>query len=169
MSFGLLAVTLLQTAAAQAAPEWTYKEATDANGKVSAVAQVRAADGSGRLVVRCDTAVEAIVSIQYIPKPALPAMDRHTVTVTFDDAKAEFSDWEFPGVGAYRGEPFDVWIMVNAIAGSTKSVHVMTDNDKGESVQSYFVGPGGDAMFRKVYAACGFPYQQPAVTRTKAN
>lgn len=163
----LLAIALLQTAAAQAAPEWTLKEATDANGKPFAVAQIRAEDGSGRLIVRCDTAVEPIVSVQYIPKPQLPAMERHTVTLTFDDARAEFSDWEFPGAGAYRGEPFDVWIIVNAIADSKKSVHVMTDNDKGESIQSWFIGPGNDAMFRKVYAACGFPYQQPTVGLTK--
>jgi hypothetical protein len=160
-----LTALLLQTAPAQTAPGWTYREATDANGKISATAAIRAEDGSGRLIVRCDTAAMPIVSVQYIPKPALPAMESHQVTVTFD-ARAEFSAWEFPGGGAYRGEPFDVWFMVVAIA-SSKTIRVQTDNDKGETIFSDFAGPGNDAMFRKVYAACGFPYEQPKVGLTQ--
>ena len=126
---------------------------------------IRAEDGSGRLIVRCDTAAMPIISVQYIPKPALPAMESHQVTVTFD-SRAEFSAWEFPGGGAYRGEPFDVWFMVVAIA-SSKTIRVQTDNDKGETIFSDFAGPGNDAMFRKVYAACGFPYEQPKVGLTQ--
>lgn len=157
-----------QTAAAPAGPAvWTLKEATDATtGKVSATASIRAADGSGRLIVRCDTVAMPIVSIQYIPRPALPAMESHQVTVTFDESRAEFSSWEFPGSGAYRGDPFDVWIMASGVAAA-KTVRVQTENDKGEQIASDFVGPGNDTIFRKVYAACGFPYQQPTVGITK--
>lgn len=163
----LLALTLLQAAPAQTAPagppQWTFREATDAaTGKKSASALVRAADGSGRLIVRCDTAEIPIVSIQYIPRPALPAMNPHQVTVTFDEARAEMSDWEFPGSGAYRGEPFDVWAMATATAAA-KTIRVVTADATGTLIQSEFVGPGSDALFRKVYAACGFPYQAPAV------
>ena len=148
-------------------PVWSYKEATDATtGKVSATASIRAADNSGRLIVRCDTVEMPIVSIQYIPRPVLPAMESHQVTVTFDEARAEFSAWEFPGAGAYRGEPFDVWIMVSAIAAS-KTVRVQTEDANATQIQSAFVGPGNDAMFRKVYATCGFPYAQPVVGLTK--
>ena len=163
----LLAIALMQTAAAQAKPEWVLKEATDAtSGKVSATASIRAADNSGRLIVRCDTAAMPIVSIQYIPRPALPAMESHQVTVTFDESRAEFSAWEFPGAGAYRGDPFDVWILVSAIAAS-KTVRVQTEDANATQIQSLFTGPGNDAMFRKVYATCGFPYQQPAVGLSK--
>lgn len=163
----LLAIALMQTAAAQAAPAWTLKEATDAaTGKISATASIRAADGSGRLIVRCDTVEMPIVSIQYIPRPALPAMESHQVTVTFDESRAEFSAWEFPGSGAYRGDPFDVWIMVSAVAAS-KTVRVQTEDATGTQIQSLFTGPGNDAMFRQVYATCGLPYQQPAVGLTQ--
>jgi hypothetical protein len=31
-------------------------------------------------------------------------------------------------------------------------------------VEREFTGPGGDAMFRKVYATCGMPYAMPSVT-----
>jgi hypothetical protein len=162
----LTALALMQAAPAQTAPVWTYKEATDANGKISATAAIRAEDGSGRLIVRCDTAAMPIVSIQYIPKPALPAMDSHQVTVTFNEANAEFSAWEFPGAGAYYGEPVSVWIMVGMIA-TAKTVRIQTDDASGAQIGSVFAGPGNDAMFRKVYAACGFPWQQPAVGLTQ--
>jgi hypothetical protein len=162
------AVAHAQTAPAAPAgpPQWTLKEATDAAGKPSATASIRAADGSGRLIVRCDTVAMPIVSIQYIPRPALPAMESHQVTVTFDESRAEFSAWEFPGSGAYRGEPFDVWIMVSGIATS-KTIRIQTEDANATQIQSVFTGPGSDAMFRKVYAACGFPYQQPAVGLTQ--
>jgi hypothetical protein len=162
----LLAIALLQTAAAPAAPVWTYKEATDTNGKISATAAIRAEDGSGRLIVRCDTVAMPIVSIQYIPKPALPAMDSHQVTVTFNEANAEFSSWEFPGAGAYYGEAVSVWIMVGMIA-TARTVRIQTEDANGTQIQSVFTGPGNDALFRKVYAACGFPWQQPAVGLTQ--
>jgi hypothetical protein len=32
------------------------------------------------------------------------------------------------------------------------------------SIEQDFVGPGSDAMFRKIYAACGLPYAMPSVT-----
>src|SRR5690349_6679903 len=99
----LLALALLQTApAAQTAPAgppaWTYREGADATtGKKWATAQIRATEGNGRLVVRCDTAGEPIVSIQYIPKPPLPASDPKIVRVTYDEAKVEVAGWQFPG------------------------------------------------------------------------
>jgi hypothetical protein len=165
-----LLLALAQTAPAQTAPAgppvWTYKEATDAaTGKKSATAGIRAADGSGRLVVRCDTAAMPIVSIQYLPKPPLPASDPRTVKVTFDEAKFEVAGWQFPGMGAYYGESVSVFIMVGEIAGA-KAIRVTLDDPQG-MVESSFTGPGDDAMFRKVYAACGFPYEMPAVPVNK--
>jgi hypothetical protein len=162
----LLALALLQTApAAQTTPagppQWIFRENTDAaTGKKAATAFIRAADGSGRLIVRCDTAAEPIVSIQYIPKPALPASDSKLVTVTFDEGKAEMAGWEFPGQGAYYGEPISVFLMAQQVAAA-KKIRVTTENPEGMVVESLFTGPGSDAMFRQVYAACGFPYEQP--------
>jgi hypothetical protein len=160
---------IAQTAPAAPAgpPVWTLKENTDATtGKKTAFAQIRAADGSGRLIVRCDTIAEPIVSVQYIPKPALPAADSRMVTVTIDEAKAEMANWEFPGAGAYYGEAYSVFVMVDEIVHA-KTIRVSTDNAASEVVESLFTGPGSDTMFRQVYATCGFPYQLPPVPVNK--
>lgn len=164
LSFLLLATMLPQTAPAQTAPPaWTYRESTDAtSGKKSATAQIRAADGSGRLIVRCDTIEIPIVSVQYIPNPALAAGPSRDVTLTVDEAGAEISGWEFPGMGAYRGEPYDVFIFASKIAAA-KTIRIDTVNDAGQPIESVFKGPGNDTMFRQVYATCGLPYALPKV------
>jgi hypothetical protein len=164
LSFLLLALTPPQTAPA---PVWTYKEATDATtGKKSATAQIRAADGSGRLIVRCDTIEIPIVSVQYIPNPPLPASDSKQVTVTINEASAEISNWEFPGMGAYRGEPYDVFLLASEIA-TAKTVRIGTENADGQPIGSSFTGPGNDTLFRQVYATCGLPYALPVVEQPK--
>lgn len=161
--FALIALLLAQTA--PAAPQWSYKEATDADGKKSATAMIQAADGTGRLVVRCDTAVEPIVSIQYLPRPSIPAAVSSQVIVTFDETKAEIQYWEFPGKGAYLAEAYDVYMIASQIA-TAKTIRVATQS--GElPVQSEFAGPGSDAMFRKVYETCGRAYAVPVVAAPK--
>lgn len=168
LSYLLLA--LLQAAPAQApaeTPAWTFHESTDATtGKKSATAFVRAADGSARLIVRCDTAAIPIVSIQYIPKPPLAASDPMSVTVTFDESQAEIGPWQFPGAGAYVGDGVTVFQIADKIAKS-KTIRVTIVKPDDSVAETTFVGPGDDAKFRQVYAACGFPYQQPAPPLTK--
>ena len=169
LNFLLLALMPVQSApAAQSAtPAWSLRESTDTTtGKKSATAQIRAADGTGRLIVRCDTIEIPIVSVQYIPNPPLAASDRKSVTVTIDEASAEISAWEFPGVGAYRGEPYDVFLLVSGIA-KAKTVRINTENGEGAPIGSTFKGPGSDTMFRQVYATCGLPYELPAVGLTQ--
>ncbi|MES2441959.1 MAG: hypothetical protein V4574_03950 [Pseudomonadota bacterium] len=166
----LLVMLPLQPAAAQTAPAappaWTFKESTDAaTGKKSATAQIRAADGTGRLIVRCDTIAIPIVSVQYIPRPPLPASDRKSIVVTIDEASAEIAAWEFPGAGAYLGEPYDVFSLAEKIAAA-KTIRLNTSNAAGEPIQSVFKGPGNDTLFRQVYATCGIPYELPAVGLT---
>ena len=159
-----LALAVLQPAQdATAAPVWTIREATDATtGKRSATAAIRSADGKARLIVRCDTAATPIISIQYIPTPRFAASDSRQVTLMFDDAKTDISVWEFPGSGAYYAEQVSVFLIVQQLAAA-KRIHLTVDNPEGAAVESDFVGPGGDAMFRQVYAACGFPYEMPPV------
>lgn len=161
--FALIALLLAQTA--PAASQWTLKEATDAEGRKSTTAMVQAADGSGRLVVRCDTAVEPLVSIQYLPRPGIPADVTKEVIVTFDEAKAEINYWEFPGKGAYLAETYDVYMIASQIAAA-KVIRVATQNAE-LPVQSEFVGPGSDAMFRKVFETCGRAYAVPVVMAPK--
>lgn len=156
------ALAALKAQAAAEGSGWTLREATDANGKKSATASIRAADESGRLIVRCDTVAMPIISVQYIPFPRLPAASGGLVTVTLDEAKAEIANWEFPGGGAYYGEPVSVFILVEEIAAA-KVIRVGTANAEGNVVESVFDGPGSNAMFAKVYAACGFPYATPPI------
>ncbi len=158
----ILAFTTLLGAQATTAPPaaaWTYKESTDPAQPKSATAAIRSEDGNSRLVVRCDTVAGPIVSVQFIPRPPIPAGDSRTVTVTYDEAMAEMSQWQFPGAGAYNGEPIEVFLLVDKIA---KSKTVRVGAPQGDVVvEGVFKAPGDDALFRKVYAACGFPYAMP--------
>ncbi|WP_294257385.1 hypothetical protein [uncultured Sphingomonas sp.] len=154
-----------QAASAPTAPAWTFKESTDPAQPKSASATIRSEDGNARLVVRCDTAAAPIVSVQFIPRPPIPAGESRTVTVTYDEAMAEMSQWQFPGAGAYNGEAVEVFLLVDKIA---KSKTVRVGVPQGETmIEGVFKAPGDDALFRKVYAACGFPYAMPVPTAPK--
>lgn len=149
-------------AAPAAAPGvWTFRESTDPAQPKSATATVRAADGS-RLLLRCDTVNVPIVSVQFMPRPAVAAGDSRIVTLTLDEGMADMTSWLFPGKGAYNGETAEVFLIAEEIARAKK---VRIGFAEGETmVEREFAGPGGDAMFRKVYAACGLPYAMPSVT-----
>ncbi|MDT8758105.1 hypothetical protein MZO42_05290 [Sphingomonas psychrotolerans] len=166
-SFLLTLALAVQTASAPApaaAPVpgvWTFRESTDPAKPKSATASVSAADGS-RLLLRCDTVNVPIVSVQFMPKPAVPAGDSRMVTLTLDEGMADVSSWLFPGKGAYNGEPPEVFPIAEEIARAKKVRIGFFEGDK--SIEQEFAGPGGDAIFRKVYAACGLPYAMPSVT-----
>jgi hypothetical protein len=149
-------------AAPAAAPGvWTFRESSDPAQPKSATATVRAADGS-RLLLRCDTVNVPIVSVQFMPRPAVPAGDSRIVTLTLDEGMADLTSWLFPGKGAYNGETAEVLLIAEEIAKAKK---VRIGFAEGETmVEREFAGPGGDAMFRKVYATCGMPYAMPSVT-----
>lgn len=149
-------------AAPAAAPGvWTFRESSDPAQPKSATATVRAADGS-RLLLRCDTVNVPIVSVQFMPRPAVPAGDSRIVTLTLDEGMADMTAWLFPGKGAYNGETAEVFLIAEEIAKAKK---VRIGFAEGETmVEREFAGPGGNAMFRKVYATCGMPYAMPSVT-----
>jgi hypothetical protein len=149
-------------AAPAAAPGvWTFRESSDPAQPKSATATVRAADGS-RLLLRCDTVNVPIVSVQFMPRPAVPAGDSRIVTLTLDEGMADMTAWLFPGKGAYNGETAEVFLIAEEIAKAKK---VRLSFAEGETmIEREFAGPGGDAMFRKVYATCGMPYAMPSVT-----
>ena len=148
-------------APAPAAGVWVFRESSDPAQPKSATATVRAADGS-RLLLRCDTVNVPIVSVQFMPKTPVPAGDPRIVTLTLDEGMADMTSWLFPGKGAYNGEPAEVYLIADEIAKAKK---VRLGFAEGETmVERDFAGPGGDAMFRKVYAACGLPYAMPSLT-----
>jgi len=155
----------LQTAPApaQAATAWVYKESADPAKPKSASATATDADGA-RLVVRCDTAAQPIVSVQFLPKPAIAAGDARIVTLTFDSAQADMTAWQFPGRGAYNGEPVEVFMIVSQIV-KARSIDVALDDGTGNTIGGNFVGPAGDeTLVRKVYAVCGLPFAMPSAT-----
>ncbi len=162
LAFG--AQTAPAPAAAPAAPApgvWTFRESTDPAQPKSSTATVRAADGS-RLLLRCDTVNVPIVSVQFMPKPAVAAGDSRIVTLTLDEGMADMTSWLFPGKGAYNGETAEVFLIAEEIARAKK---VRIGFPEGETmVEREFAGPAGDAMFRKVYATCGMPYAMPSLT-----
>lgn len=149
-------------AAAVPAPGvWSFRESVDPAQPRSSTATVRATDGS-RLLLRCDTANVPIVSVQFMPKPAVAAGDSRIVTLTLDEGMADMTSWLFPGKGAYNGETAEVFLIAEEIAKAKK---VRVGFAEGETmIERDFAGPGGDAMFRKVYATCGLPYAMPSVT-----
>jgi hypothetical protein len=156
---------LLQTAPAQTTPgAWAFRETANAEtGAKAASATARDASNGARLIVRCDVGKESIVSVQFIPKPPLAAGSTRLITLTIDNAKAEMSNWELPGLGAYVDDPATVFIYAQEFA-KAKTLQIGLANDAGEPIGAEFVGPGNDAMFRKVFAACGRPYEMPVVT-----
>ena len=163
LAFGAQTAPASAPAAAPAAAPgvWTFRESTDPAQPKSSTATVRAADGS-RLLLRCDTVNVPIVSVQFMPRPAVPAGDSRIVTLTLDEGMADMTAWLFPGKGAYNGETAEVFLIAEEIAGAKK---VRIGFAEGETmVEREFAGPGGDAMFRKVYATCGMPYAMPSVT-----
>ncbi|MET0309079.1 MAG: hypothetical protein ABW023_10275 [Sphingomonas sp.] len=166
----LLALALAQTAPVQTASAsssavagWSFRESSDPAKPKSATALIRSTDGNTRLVVRCDTADHPIISVQFLTKPPMTAGDPRSVQVTLDSGMAEISTWQFPGQGAYNGEAVEVFMIVDGIS-KAKAIDVATDDGAGNPVSGHFAGPGGDDMFRKVYAACGLPYAMPSAT-----
>jgi hypothetical protein len=164
LAFGAQTAPASAPAAAPAAPApgvWTFRESSDPAQPKSSTATVRAADGS-RLLLRCDTVNVPIVSVQFMPRPAVAAGNPRIVTLTLDEGMADMTSWLFPGKGAYNGETAEVFLIAEEIAKAKK---VRIGFPEGETmVEREFAGPGGDAMFRKVYATCGMPYAMPSVT-----
>jgi hypothetical protein len=156
LALGAQTATPAAAAAPAAAPGvWVFRENSDPAKPKSATATVSAADGS-RLLLRCDTVNVPIVSVQFMPKPAVQPGDSRIVTLTLDEAQADMTSWLFPGKGAYNGETAEVFLIAEEIARAKK---VRVGFADGETmIERDFAGPGNDAIFRKVYAICGLPY-----------
>ena len=142
---------------------WTYKESTDPAAPRTATASVRSADGNARLALRCDTADKPIVSVQYLARPPVPAGKPRIVQVMLDHKQADNATWYFPGQGAVNLDAPEVYLLAKEIADA-KNVGIAFDDGTGKGVGNDFAGPGDDAMFRKVYAVCGIPYEMPSAT-----
>lgn len=148
---------LLQSTApaAPAPPPWTAVSRTDATtGATATSAAAFADDRSGRLVVRCDKAVEPVVSVQLRTKAGLAAADDHIVSISVDGGTPIALPWEFPGVAAMNRVVTDVTQLTLAMSSAKQITATTTDGTTPVTLS--FVGPGSGTGIKDVLAACGY-------------
>lgn len=154
----ILVAVLLQAAAAPApAPTpapWTVTRTT-ARGKPATTTSVWSADGKARLVVRCDTATEQIVSLQFIPKGGFAPATPRPVSINIDDGGWLGTNWQFPGTGAFVSDDVIVTNLA-AMLAHARQVRVRAIDPAEGVVEEVFAGPPGDAPVRAVLGACGY-------------
>jgi hypothetical protein len=134
---------------------WTAIDKTDpTTGKKAMAAYANAKDGSARMTVRCDTAVEPVVSIQVRTRMPLDAAEDHPVAVKFDGADPITANWEFPGKAMLTSNPATV---TSLISGLVKAQTVSITSGTGPSmVTTVFDGPSSPDGIKAVLAACGY-------------
>jgi hypothetical protein len=151
-------------AAPAAPPTWVFKQTSNPDtGARSASASIRDPDSGARLILKCDVVAQPILSVQFIPRPPMPAGASRTVTITIDSAKAEMATWQFPGAGGYVDDLPSVYIYATEFAAA-KLIQIGLTDDAGAPVGGNFDGPGSDALFRQVFEACGVAYAMPSAT-----
>lgn len=149
----LLLQTATMPAEAPAVP-WTVTRAKTGTA-VSTASSVRSADGKARLVVRCDTASDPIVSLQFIPKDGFAAATPRPVSVNVDDGGWLGTNWQFPGKGAFVSDDTIVTYLAAMLAHG-KAVRLRVIGPDDVPVEATFAGPPGDAPIRTVLTACGY-------------
>jgi len=142
---------------------WTYKESAEGVAPRSASVSVTSTDGNARLVFRCDGGgtADATVSVQYLPKPPAAPGNPRTVQVMLDHSFADNAPWYFPCKGAMNFYEPEVFLLSQEV-DKAKEIGINFADDAGNGTGNDFAGPGGDALFRKVYAVCGIPYEMPS-------
>lgn len=161
----MLLALLLQGAAQSTAPgtvpsaapvplPWAVTR-TIARGAPATTTSVWSADGKARLVVRCDTATDPIVSLQFIPKGGFPPATERPVSINIDDGGWLGSNWQFPGTGAFISDDVIVTNLAAMLAHG-RSVRVRVTGPDDAPVEAVFAGPPGDAPVRAVLTACGY-------------
>lgn len=165
---------LLQAAAPSPAPvaPWTPVERTTPQGTRSIAASAFSADGSSRLVVRCDRVGEPVVSIQFIPREQGRRFGVQPVALQFDGGTPMVDNWEVMGVGLIEREQAAMTTLSNGIAHARSiKLHSVDPNDA--ALDLVFAGPATDAPIRRVVEACGatlgqVPRPAPVVAPTPA-
>ncbi len=150
---------LLLQAAAQAAAPWAAVERTAPGGTRSIAASAYSADGSARLVVRCDRVSTPVVSIQFIPREQTRRFGVQPVSLQFDGGTPLVDNWEVMDVGLIEREDAAMTTLANGIAHARAiRLHSVASDDT--AVDHAFPGPASDAPIRQVLAACGFTLGQ---------
>ena len=162
---------LLQATAPTAAPApapapvapWTVtlRPKTDPT-MTSTVAGTPSTDGNARIVVRCDSGAQQVVSVQFFTKSSLGGPPDRPVTLTIDGGTPMGANWEFVEKGAYIREDVAVTTITSAIAKG-KSIKLATTTTANAPVDATFAGPPSADPVTKVLAACGYTLGTPPV------
>lgn len=162
----ILALFLQATAApAPAAPvaPWTVTVRPKTDPAItSTVVSTPSSDGGARLVMRCDSGAEKVVSVQLFTKTALGGPPDRPVTLTIDAATPMGANWEFIEKGAYIREDIAVTTITTAVAAA-KTIKLHTTTAAGEPIDASFAGPPSAAPVKAVLAACGYTLGTPPV------
>jgi hypothetical protein len=168
------AILLLLQAAAPASTTpppspWAVRTRAN-NGVQSTSVAVVAQDGSSRLVVKCDRATEALVSVQFFAKQPLQiagddgSFAAKPVALRFNDGPANSYDWEFRANAAFTSDPGVVTALTQQLA-KARQIKVETTSAGKFRFEAVFDGPPSDAPVRHVLQACGYALGQvPAPT-----
>jgi len=163
----ILTLLLQATAAPAPAPApvapWavTVRPKTDPT-ITSTVAGTPSSDGNARLLVRCDSGAQQVVSVQLFTRASLGGPPDRPVTLTVDGGTPMGANWEFVDKGAYVREDMAVTTLTTAIAAG-KSIKLATTTATGEAVDATFAGPPSADPVTKVLAACGYTLGTPPV------
>ncbi|MEN2787336.1 hypothetical protein ACFOKI_04085 [Sphingomonas qilianensis] len=162
---------LLQAAAPTPTPTtptpWTVRTSS-AGGVASTSTSTIARDGSSRLVVKCDRATEALVSVQFFAKQPLQmagddgSFASKAVALRFDNGAANGYDWQFRAFAAFTSNDTVVTSLTLQLA-KAKQIKVETTNASNFRFEAVFDGPPGDAPIRQVLQACGYVLGQVPV------
>jgi hypothetical protein len=163
----ILALLLQATAAPASAPApvapWTVTVRPKTDPTItSTVVGTPSNDGSARLVLRCDSGKEQVVSVQMFTKAALGGPPDRPVTLTIDGGTPMGSNWEFVDKGTYVREDMAVTTLTTAIA-SGKVIKVHTTTATGEPIDATFAGPPSAVPVTTLLAACGYTLGTPPV------
>ena len=163
------------SAAAPPPAPWAVRTRSS-NGVESTSVATTAQDGSSRLVVKCDRATEALVSVQFFAKQALQlagddgSFAAKPVTLRFDNGAANEYDWQFRSSAAFTSNDAVVTSLTLQLA-KAKQVKVETTSAGKFRFEAVFDGPPSDAPMRQVLQACGYVLGQvpvmPAPAPTK--
>lgn len=166
---------LLQAAAPVAAPPpgppppppWTPQvRVSAATGLKSTSVTAPAREHDGRLVLRCDSGAQRVVSVQFIAAAPIGGGADRPVSLIADTGMPLIANWEFPGsTGTFIREDAAVTTLAATIAGA-RVIRIHTTNLAGAPIDASFAGPPSDAPVRAVLAACGYmlgqvPARQP--------
>ena len=167
----ILALLLQTTAAPATAPApaavpvapWTVTVRPKTDPAItSTVVGTPSTDGSARLVVRCDSGAQQVVSVQLFTKTALGGPPDRPVTLTIDGGTPMGANWEFVEKGAYVREDMAVTTITTAIAAG-KQIKLATTTTTGVAVNANFAGPPTAEPVKAVLAACGYTLGTPPV------